>query len=98
MVLLPCPWCGPRNVSEFAYVGEAASRPDPATATRREWRDYLFFRENPCGWVRENWYHRMGCRRFLSVERDTATNAVRSGADDQRVAREGHAEAGGTSR
>lgn len=89
MMLMPCPWCGPRNVSEFRYVGEAASRPDPATATRREWRDYLFFRENPCGWVRENWYHRMGCRRYFAVERDTGTNAVQ-------VAAEGHAKAGGT--
>lgn len=79
-MLLPCPWCGPRNVSEFRYVGEVANRPDPATATRREWRDYLFFRDNPYGWVHESWYHRAGCRRYFSVERDTATNAVRPGS------------------
>ena len=25
----------------------------------------------------ESWYHRAGCRRYLTVERDTLTNAVR---------------------
>ncbi len=29
MMRLPCPWCGPRNVSEFRYAGEARPRPDP---------------------------------------------------------------------
>lgn len=75
MILLPCPWCGPRGASEFAHLGEVVARPDPQTATAKEWRDYLYFRDNPRGWVRESWYHRAGCRRYVTVWRDTASNA-----------------------
>lgn len=76
MMLLPCPWCGPRNVAEFRYVGEAGQRPAPATATPGEWRDYLYLNANPRGPVMETWLHRMGCRQFFRAERDTATNEV----------------------
>jgi len=78
MILLPCPWCGPRPATEFAHVGEVSARPDPAGATPAQWRGYLYLRANPCGWTTENWYHRMGCRRFIKVERHTETNEVRS--------------------
>lgn len=78
MILLPCPWCGPRDAGEFRYVGESHSRPDPATADPAAWRDYLYFRDNPLGWVAETWYHRAGCRRYLRMERHTETNQVRS--------------------
>jgi heterotetrameric sarcosine oxidase delta subunit len=78
MMLLPCPWCGPRDAGEFGYVGELVDRPDPRTATRQQWRDYLYVRRNSAGWRSERWYHRMGCRRYLVVERDTTTNEVRS--------------------
>jgi heterotetrameric sarcosine oxidase delta subunit len=77
MILLPCPWCGDRDASEFRYAGEVVPRPDPAAATRQEWRDYLYLRENRRGWVTERWYHRAGCRRYVVVERDTSTNEVK---------------------
>ena len=77
MMLIPCPWCGPRDAAEFAYLGEPSSRPDPATATPEQWRGYLYLRDNVAGPVRERWYHRMGCRRRLLVERDTTTDEVR---------------------
>ena len=76
MMLLPCPWCGPRNAAEFGYLGPARRRPDPATATPAQWREYLYLQPNPRGRLAETWYHRMGCRRFIRVERDTATNEV----------------------
>ena len=78
MILLPCPWCGPRAATEFAHVGEVSVRPDPGSATPAQWRGYLYLRANPCGWVTETWYHRMGCRRYLNVERHTETNEIRS--------------------
>ncbi len=78
MMLLPCPWCGPRNVSEFRYAGEVRQRPDPATTTPGEWRAYLYLTENPRGPVVETWLHRMGCHRYFYAERDTATNEVMS--------------------
>jgi heterotetrameric sarcosine oxidase delta subunit len=76
MITLPCPWCGPRDVGEFGYVGESRRRPDPATVTPAAWRRHLYVRANPAGPVTETWLHRAGCRRFLTVERDTASNEV----------------------
>jgi heterotetrameric sarcosine oxidase delta subunit len=75
--MLTCPWCGRRNSSEFAYAGNVAGRPDPAGASPREWRDYLYLRDNTRGWVTEQWYHRAGCRQFFVVERDTVTDQTR---------------------
>ena len=77
MIRIPCPFCGPRNSTEFAHVGEAGGRPDVTTVTRQEWRAYLYVHDNPLGWVRETWFHRAGCRRYLEAERHTDTNEVR---------------------
>jgi heterotetrameric sarcosine oxidase delta subunit len=77
VILLPCPWCGPRDASEFSHVGESVTRPDPDVATPAQWREYLYLRTNARGWVNETWYHRMGCRRFIKVERHTDTNETR---------------------
>jgi heterotetrameric sarcosine oxidase delta subunit len=78
MILLPCAWCGPRDATEFQHAGEVVARPAPATATASQWRGYLYLRANPCGWTTETWYHRMGCRRYIKVERHTETNEVRA--------------------
>ncbi|MGH3095937.1 MAG: sarcosine oxidase subunit delta [Streptosporangiales bacterium] len=76
MMLLPCPHCGPRNATEFKYVGEATHRPDPATTTPADWRSYLYHERNVRGWARESWYHQAGCRRYFTVERHTEQNRV----------------------
>jgi heterotetrameric sarcosine oxidase delta subunit len=89
MILLPCPWCGPRDASEFGHVGETPPRPDPRTATPQDWRAYLYLRPNTRGWVRETWYHRMGCRRYIRVERHTETNETRLAAPGNAAARAG---------
>ncbi len=78
MNLLPCPYCGSRNVSEFRYVGELSTRPDPNAAAAGEWRAFLYVRANPAGWTSETWFHRAGCRRHFVVERHTVTNEVRT--------------------
>ena len=78
MIELPCPHCGLRHAGEFRFLGELVARPDPATAAPAEWRAYLYLRDNPAGWVTETWLHRAGCRKFLTVERHTVTNEVRS--------------------
>lgn len=74
MMQLPCPWCGPRNATEFRYHGEATGRPDVTSATPEQWRRYLYFRRNSCDWVEENWYHTAGCRRFFRLRRNTSSN------------------------
>ena len=80
MILISCPWCGARNSQEFRYVGESKARPNPVTTTPEQWRDYLYFKDNTAGWSTETWYHRSGCRRYLSVERHTVSNEIRAAA------------------
>ncbi|MGI4857154.1 MAG: sarcosine oxidase subunit delta [Janthinobacterium lividum] len=75
MLLIDCPWCGPRAEGEFSYGGEAGIiRPvAPETLSDKEWGDYLFMRKNPRGVHREQWLHAHGCRRWFNVKRDTVT-------------------------
>ena len=82
MIQLPCPWCGPRNVSEFRYAGEGGTRPDSDTTTPQEWRRYLYMHRNPLGWTKENWYHGSGCRKYFSLERHTETHEIRDQSTD----------------
>jgi heterotetrameric sarcosine oxidase delta subunit len=77
MLLIPCPWCGPRGEEEFAYGGEdGILRPDPARADDTVWADYLHARTNLRGPFRELWQHRHGCAQWFWAERDTATSAI----------------------
>jgi sarcosine oxidase, subunit delta len=78
VIVLPCPYCGSRNVSEFRYVGELSERPDPNATGVEEWRVFLYMRANPASWTTETWYHRAGCRQHFVVERHTVTNEVRA--------------------
>jgi sarcosine oxidase subunit delta len=79
MLLIPCPWCGPRAESEFTCGGEAdIARPlNTHTLSDREWGDYLFMRRNTRGVQREQWHHSFGCRRWFVAERDTVTYEMR---------------------
>ncbi|WP_405865765.1 sarcosine oxidase subunit delta family protein [Streptomyces sp. NBC_01515] len=78
MLLIPCPWCGPRDEAEYHYGGQAhVAYPDtPADLTDEEWARYLFFRDNPKGPFAERWNHAAGCRRWFNAVRDTATNEI----------------------
>ena len=55
MLLIPCPWCGPRDEVEFRYGGEAhiARPPDPDAVDDAAWAEYLFMRQNPKGILAE---------------------------------------------
>jgi sarcosine oxidase subunit delta len=76
MQIFPCPFCGPRDETEFHYVGEPKARPEPAgDVTDVDWSEYLHFNANPKGPSREIWLH-MTCLESFSMTRDTATNAV----------------------
>ncbi len=78
--LLACPCCGPRDVNEFGYGGEIATRPQARPGVR-EFGSYLYLRRNVAGVQREWWVHRLGCELWFQAERDTRTNEVlRTGA------------------
>jgi sarcosine oxidase subunit delta len=76
MLLIPCPYCGPRPELEFAYGGEPGiARPaDPAALTDEEWGAFLYLRSNPRGPHNERWRHVHGCGRFFNARRDTVSD------------------------
>lgn len=74
--VLPCPHCGPREVTDFAYGGETTSRPG-SRPTFAELNAFNYMRRNAAGPQREWWQHRSGCGAWFLAERDTRTNEVR---------------------
>ncbi|ATE64221.1 sarcosine oxidase subunit delta [Rhizorhabdus dicambivorans] len=76
MLVIECPFCGPRPEIEFRYAGEAhISRPlDPASLDDAAWAAYLYERSNPAGHHAERWHHVHGCRRYFNALRHTVTN------------------------
>jgi sarcosine oxidase subunit delta len=77
MLRITCPLCGERDYTEFRYGGDA-SKPRPAhgAADQKAWHDYVFLFDNIKGPHREFWQHVLGCRHWLVLERNTATNEV----------------------
>jgi sarcosine oxidase subunit delta len=88
MLLITCPWCGPRAETEFTCGGEAdIARPsEPESISDTQWGDYLFMRRNRRGPQREQWHHSFGCRRWFVAERDTVSyrflDATQTRGDD----------------
>ena len=80
MILINCPWCGPRSEEEFTCGGEShIVRPEqPAEVSDQDWADYLYQRINPKGVHYERWRHTYGCRQWFNVARDTVTHEVLS--------------------
>jgi heterotetrameric sarcosine oxidase delta subunit len=78
MLLLPCPWCGPREETEFRYGGQAhlAYPEHPEALTDAQWADFLFMRDNPKGEWTERWMHSSGCRRWFNVVRSTVDHRI----------------------
>ncbi len=78
MFLITCPYCGPRDQTEFSCGGEAHIRrlPFPDELSDEAWADYLFMRTNPKGPHRERWCHAQGCQRWFNVERNTLTHEI----------------------
>ncbi|MEX0405638.1 sarcosine oxidase subunit delta [Aquibium sp. LZ166] len=77
MQRFPCPFCGPRDETEFHFAAEAGkTRPEPAGEVGAErWAEYLHLKKNPKGPTREIWVHTT-CGEFFLMERDTLTHQV----------------------
>jgi sarcosine oxidase, subunit delta len=78
MLLIPCPYCGPRPELEFRYAGEAhIVRPtDGERLSDEQWADFLYMRANPKGVHAERWRHNFGCGRFFNCLRNTLSDAI----------------------
>jgi heterotetrameric sarcosine oxidase delta subunit len=75
---ITCPNCGSRPFTEFwcgGEVGDAAPAPgapvDPQADFARIW-----LRRNATGPQTERWFHHAGCRRWLTLSRDTRDNTI----------------------
>ena len=73
-----CPFCGEREVSEFAYLGDARfERPNPDSPdAHARFVESVYLRDNPAGPHDELWYHAAGCRSWLRVIRNTRTHEI----------------------
>ncbi len=74
-----CPHCGVRAVEEFVY-GEIRSTPDSIVDAEARDVDRAFMHTNTEGVVIERWFHTYGCRRWLTLTRDTRTNDINDDA------------------
>ncbi|WP_109311651.1 sarcosine oxidase subunit delta [Ruegeria sp. AU67] len=73
------PLLGPRDASEFTYLGDASliNRPDwQAEDAADAFYEYGYLRDNPAGEHQELWYHEAGDRSWLVVTRDTTTHEI----------------------
>jgi sarcosine oxidase, subunit delta len=76
MLSIDCPFCGPREETEFRYGGEGVVIPEEADD--RTWSRVLYYRDSPAGLQTERWVHTHGCRRWFAVRRDTLTHEIAS--------------------
>ena len=76
-MLITCPFCGPRDLSEFTYQGDNNRlRPDQSSTDQHLWNSYVYDRVNTAGEHDEIWQHSGGCRSHLAVTRSTLTHRI----------------------
>ncbi len=78
-MIIDHPLLGPRDASEFVYLGDASliNRPNPKAENAQElFHEYMYLRDNPAGELRELWYHEQGDRSWLIVTRNTLTHEI----------------------
>ncbi|MBO9409833.1 sarcosine oxidase subunit delta [Shimia sp. R9_1] len=93
-MLINHPLLGPRDASEFTYLGDASlmNRPDwQAENAVQAFHDYLYLRDNPAGLHRELWFHEQGDRSWLVVTRNTLTHEIVSVEMASEIGRSGGA-------
>ena len=83
-MLIPCPWCGPRNEDEFTWGGEASRvRPDdPSELSHGQWAGYMYNNLNEKGWTIERWCHSKGCEQWFEIRRNNVTHEIVSSESD----------------
>jgi len=72
MKILNCPVNGPRNITEFQYLGPVRS---VSTEQSDQLIESLFYGENPLGVMREWWRHTPS-NTVLIAERHTVTDQI----------------------
>ena len=79
-LMIPCPTCGPRPYGEFWCSGELPDghSDDAVTDPTDLDADYarVWLRRNVAGLQRERWFHHAGCRRWVTIRRNTVSNEI----------------------
>lgn len=79
---ISCPFCGPRVLDEFIFLGDAeaaqvpwSDEPQGRDAVEAE-VNRVYLRDNPAGRHRGLWYHGSGCQSWLVIERHVRTHEI----------------------
>jgi heterotetrameric sarcosine oxidase delta subunit len=80
-LMIECPNCGRRPYTEYWFEGETPeperdATETPTVASLRADYERVWLRRNDAGVQEERWFHFAGCRRMLTVLRDTRTNEI----------------------
>ncbi len=75
-LLIPCPNCGVRPYGEFWCSGELPEGGHGAASDADADFDRVWLKRNVAGVQAERWFHHAGCRRWVTVQRNTLTNTI----------------------
>jgi heterotetrameric sarcosine oxidase delta subunit len=73
MLLIPCPYCGERDESEFDYGGRVVDFPT-LDASTSEWHQAVHLCPDNAEWADEFWYHFAGCERWIRLRRNLSNH------------------------
>ena len=78
-MIIEHPLLGPRDSSEFVYLGDASliNRPKwDEEESEDRFFEYLYLRKNIAGIHNELWFHQQGDRSWLVISRNTLTHEI----------------------
>ena len=78
-MIIDHPLLGPRDISEFIYLGDASllNRPKwDVEDAEHSFYEYLYLRKNVAGVHKELWFHQQGDRSWLVISRNTLTHEI----------------------
>ena len=78
-MIIDHPLLGPRDISEFIYLGDASLLHRPRWDDEKaddNFYKYLYLRENVAGIHKELWFHQQGDRSWLVISRNTLTHEI----------------------
>ncbi len=78
-MIIEHPLLGPRDSSEFVYLGDASliNRPKwDEEKSEDRFYEYLYLRKNIAGIHNELWFHQQGDRSWLVISRNTLTHEI----------------------
>ncbi len=75
-LMIPCPNCGLRPYGEFWCSGELPEGGHGGATDVEADFQRVWLKRNVAGLQTERWFHHAGCRRWVTLRRDTLTNQI----------------------